>query len=356
MLNDEMRPIERMQAVLTGKPFDRIPFVPMLGETSSPIIGKTIAEYRHSTQVMVDVELAVHKILGQDGVSVGTGQAMAEAMGTQLSYPKNNMPYIAKPAVADWTDLNSIESIDPRTTGKMPIYLEALQILKDKLGMNVPVGGLVGGPLSVAAFVRGTDRLLRDLKKNAEQVHRLMQLVTDNSLRYIDAVLDLDCRISIVDPVASNTMISAASFRKFAKPYLKQMVDRVRQRIGVGPMLHICGNTHRIWQDMVETGAGVLSLDNEVDMGAAKNSVGKDVCIMGNVDPVNVVSKGTREDIYGAVQQCIAQSYDSPKGFILSTGCQIPLGTPIKNIQYFADAARSLGRHPISEKQTKKNA
>lgn len=355
MFNDEMRPIERMQAFDTGQPLDRIPFVPLLGETAVPIIDKKISEYRHSAQLMVDVEIAVYEMLGQDGVGVGPGyQGLAEAMGTRLSYPENDIPFVIGPAIEDWAALDVMEPVDPRTTGKMPLYLEALKILKDKLGQDVPVGSFIGGPLSTAAFVRGTDHLLRDLRKNTEQVHRLMQLVTDSALRYIDAVLDLECSVSIADPVASGTMISAASFREFVQPYLKQMADRVHERTSGGPMLHICGNTARIWPDMVATGASVLSLDNVIDMGAAKKSVGQDVCIMGNVDPVNVVAKGTRQDIYDAVQHCIAQSHDSPKGFILSTGCQIPLGTPIENIQYFADAARSLGRHPISAKQAQK--
>lgn len=350
MARDEMTPLERAAAIAAGKPFDRIPFAPFLGETASHFIGTTMAQYRHSAELMVEVERVTYEMFGQDGVGAGPGyQALGEALGTKLIFPENNTPYVGEPAIKDWKDLDRLEPADPRTAGKLPLYLEALKALKDTMGKDVPVGSFVGGPLSTGAFVRGTDALLRDMTKHPEKVHRLMQLVTDTALLYIDAVLALGCGVSIADPVASGTMISAANFREFVKPYLKQYADRVRAKTGGGPMLHICGNTTRIWRDMVETGASTLSLDNVVDLGAARKQVGRDVCLMGNVDPVAVVAQGTPETIYEAVRQCLMQACDSPKGYVLATGCQIPLGTSAENIRCFADAARTLGSYPLDK-------
>lgn len=347
MFKDEMLPLERMQAISTGQPVDRIPFMPLMGETGAHIVGATVSEYHHSAELMVEVEVATYRRFGNDGVGVGPGyKGLAEALGTRLTYPENDIPYVVEPFIQEWSDLEKLEPANALTGATMPLYLQALKILKDKLGMEVPVGSFVGGPLSTAAFLRGTDLLLRDVRKNPEQVHRLMQLVTDSALLYIDAVLDLECGVSIADPVASGTLISAGIFREVVKPYLKQYADRVQERTGSGPMLHICGNTTRIWPDMVETGAGVLSLDNVVDMGEAKDSVGDQICIMGNVDPVNIMAKGTSDQIYAAVRECLDKAADSPKGFVLSTGCQIPINAPIDNIQCFADAARTLGRMP----------
>lgn len=349
MVKDEMSPMERMQAIAEGRPIDRLPFSPLVGETMASVIGTTIPKYRHSAQVMVEVETAIYKMFGQDGVGVGPGyQAPAEALGTQLIFPENEIPHVGETAIKDWDDLDGMAPVDPKRSEKLSLYLTALENLKETLGDQVPVGSFIGGPLSIAAFVRGTDHLLRDLTKNPERVHRLLQLVTDIALMYIDAVLDLECQVSIADPVASGSLISAKTFREFVKPYLKQYADRVIERTGAGPMLHICGKTTRIWRDMVETGASTLSLDNVVDMGEAKEVVGEEVCLMGNVDPVNVIAKGTREQIFAAVKDCLLKAADSPKGFILASGCQIPIGTPLENIHAFVDAARTLGRYPLN--------
>ncbi len=349
MLKDEMSPMERMQAIADGRPIDRLPFVPLIGDTLAPVVGATIPQYHHSARVMVEVETALYEMFGQDGVGAGPGyQGPAEALGTQFVYPEYEIPYVQEPAIKHWDDLSGMAPVDPKRSEILSPYLTALEGLKETLGAQVPVGSFIGGPLSIAAFVRGTDHLMRDLTKHPEKVHRLLQIVTDSALLYIDAVLDLECQVSIADPVASGSLISAKTFQQFVKPYLKQYADRVIQKTGAGPMLHICGNTTRIWHDMVETGASTLSLDNEVDMGKAKELVGEEACLMGNVDPVNVIAKGTREQIFAAVQSCLAKTADNPKGFVLASGCQIPIGTPLENIHAFVDAARTLGRYPLN--------
>lgn len=44
---DEMKPIERAMAIAAGKPFDRVPFTPFLGDTGAYLIGATISKYHH---------------------------------------------------------------------------------------------------------------------------------------------------------------------------------------------------------------------------------------------------------------------------------------------------------------------
>lgn len=348
MFKDEMTPMERAAALAAGQAVDRLPFSPILGETAAHLIGATIPQYRHSAQVMVDVELAVYDMFGQDGAGTGPGYpGLAEAMGTKLKYPENNIPFVIEPAIKDWNELSRLEPVDPYHSGKLPLYLEALKMLKDKMGKVIPVGSCIGGPFSTAAFIRGTDSLLRDLRKDPEKVHRLLEIVTASALNYIDAVIDLGCGISIADPVASGTMISADNFREFVKPYMKTCADRVRERTGQGPMLHICGNSSRIWRDMLETGAATLSLDNVVSLADARAQVGSEVCLMGNVDPVSIVARGTPEQIREAVRLCLLQAGDNPGGFVLATGCQIPLEAPAENILCFAEAARTLGKYPL---------
>jgi uroporphyrinogen decarboxylase len=49
--------------------------------------------------------------------------------------------------------------------------------------------------------------------------------------------------------------------------------------------LHIFGNTTMIWHKMADAGASVLSLDDAVDLGKAKQQVGNRVALLGNVRP-----------------------------------------------------------------------
>ncbi len=346
---DEMTPKERMTAFATGKEIDRIPCSPFMGETACHLIGITVSQYRHSAKLMAEVEIVTSKMFGHDGAGVGPGfLALAEAMGTTLKYPEDNIPFVAEPFLKNWSDFDKLSPADPYKNGKLPMYLEALAMIKEKIGDDVPVGSGVGGPFTTAALVRGTENFLKDLRRNPEMVHRLLQLVTESTLHYIDAVCELGCSVSIADPTASGTLISVKQFQEFAKPYLKILSDRIIERSGNGPMLHICGDSTPLWSDMADTGASTLSLDNIVDLATAKKEVGHRVCLMGNVKPVETLMKGSHEQIEDEVRNCLRKAYNSPKGYILASGCQIPLGTPPENITCFMNAARQYGRYPMN--------
>ncbi len=351
---DRMTSKERMDAFAAGKEIDRIPCALFLGETAARFIGKTISEYHHSPAVMAEVEMAVFRMFGQDGAGVGPGLfGIAEAMGTRLSFPDDGIAFVAEPALKDWSDLDRLQPPDPHRDGRLPLWLEALQLLKEKLGDQVYVGSSVGGPFTVAASLRGTPQFLRDLRKNTELAHRLLKLATESTLRYIDAACDLGMPPGFADPIASGTVISATQYREFAQPYLKICMDRVIERCGKGTMLHICGDSSRIWPEMAATGAGTLSLDNMNDLAEAKVAVGDRVCLMGNVAPVTTIGKGKPEDVISEARACLLKAYDSPKGYILAPGCQIPFGAPLENIQALMDAARTYGQWPIDPERLK---
>ena len=50
------------------------------------------------------------------------------------------------------------------------------------------------------------------------------------------------------------------------------------------------------------------------------------------------------KDIYEAVRVCCEKGMGSKNGYILASGCDIPIGTPPEKIMHFIDAARVYGR------------
>ncbi len=345
---DRMTPRQRMAAFATGREIDRLPCSPLIGEHACRLTGVTVSRYSHSAELMAEAQIAAFRAYRPDSIGFGPGLfGIAEAMGTRLAFPENGMPYVEDPALKDWADLDRLAPADPHRDGRLPLYLRALEIVREQIGSEAPVGSSVGGPFTAAANLRGTVDFLKDLLRRPEQVHRLLRLVTESALRFIDAVCDLGLKPGISEPTASGTVISASQFREFAQPYLKLYADRIIERCGSGPQLHICGDTSRIWPEMADTGAGTLSLDNMNDLAEAKAAVGKRVCLTGNVHPVMTLMRGTRDQVLSEARECIRKAYDSPKGYILSSGCALPLDTPPDNVVALMDAARTYGRWPI---------
>lgn len=345
---DEMTPKERMTAFAEGKEIDRIPVTAFIGEHSCRLAGVKVSDYHRSVDVMVEVEIKCFRKYRTDSSGVGPGLlGIPEAMGTKLSYPDYNSPYVEEPAIKDWSSFNLISKADPYKDGRLPLFLEALKKLEDEIGDEVSLGSFIGGPITMAAALRGTENFLRDLIKNKEMAHKLLQLVTESGICYIDAVSKLGYPVGIADPVASLSVISKGLFREFAYPYITQLVEHIIEKCGAPPMLHICGKTSMVWSDMVETGAGIISIDNIEDLAKAKEEIGKRVCLHGNIPPIDVFMKGSTLDVKEAVKDCLRKAYDSPGGYILAPGCALAIDTPFENVEALMDAARDYGKFPI---------
>lgn len=350
---DEMTPLERLTAVLEGKPYDRVPCGLTVSNQAGKLVGINHWECYFSAQKTAETQIAAYKIFGVESVVAGPGlQGIAEAAGSRVFYPKEeNTQYIIDFAVKEAADLENLEIISPWKSGRLAVHLEALKILIDQIGNTVPVVSNVAGAFTTAANIRGTENFLRDLYKNPAFAHKLLKFSLDSTLSYIKEAANLGAKISIAEPTASTTLISPKQFREFAFPYLRQLVAAIFAQTGSRPSLHICGNTKRIWKDMADTDAGILSLDDTIDLAEAKEAVGQRVTLFGNVKPTEIMLLGTPEDVWREAKACLKKAGDSPKGYILSLGCGLPMKAPVENIQALFQAARKFGRYPFSASQ-----
>lgn len=347
IVEDSMTPKERIQALGEGRPIDRIPCTPSMGVTMSSMIGRYAFEYYHCAEIMAELEIALFKKFGQDSVGVGLSREIAEAMGSKIVYPDHNISYVAEPALRGIDDIAGLSLLDPLKDGKIPLTLNAVRMVHDALGQAVNVGYSIPGPLTTASDLLGTEKLLKNMLKDPDKIHELLEIVTESNFRIIDIIAGMDIGFRIADPVSSTSLISARLFREFSLPYLKKCVDRMRGKGGRGTSFHICGKSKPIWDGIVEAGMVSLSIDNIEDMEEVKKAVGDRVCIVGNVPPVDIVRYGCYEDVVTESKRCIMKAYDSPRGFILGTGCQIPFNSPVENIQALMDTVRSYGVYPV---------
>ncbi|HLR35366.1 MAG TPA: uroporphyrinogen decarboxylase family protein [Tissierellales bacterium] len=348
MVKEEMTPKERMEAFSKGKEIDRIICIPDMGVTMAPFIGITAKEYYHSAELMAELEIALFKKLRHDSVGISTSlRGVAEAMGSKVGFPDYGISYLLEPAVKSVNEIDSLKVADPLKDGKLPILIKALKLTKDALIDEVDVGASMSGPFSVAASVVGTENLMKWMIKYPKKIHTLMEIVAESNNRYIEEVAKLGISIGFADPVSSTSLISPKQFREFSLPALQQNVDKIKETTGSAPSIHICGKSKGIWEDVVNTGISNFSIDNAEDLEEAKELMGDRVVITGNVPPVDVVYKGTKEDIFKSVKECIRKGHDSPKGYILSTGCQIPMHTPMENIDVFMNAGKKYGKYPL---------
>ncbi|EOS79398.1 MtaA/CmuA family methyltransferase [Dorea sp. 5-2] len=345
---DELTAIERDKLLSEGKEADRIMCCLDTGETLAPMIGCTLNEYYHSSEKMCELEEYIYHNFHSDGAGVScTLRGMAEAMGAKVKYADYNIAQLEEPALP-LKEAHNAKLVDVDKDGRLPIILKGVRLVKEKLGGKVPVSATVTGPFTIAAMAVGTEQLLIGTVKMPDKVRALMDIIVENNNRYIDRLLDIGVGIGFADPVSSTSLISVEQYKKFSLPYFQKNVDHIKKN-GGGCGLHICGTSRKLWDYIKETGIGAFSLDNVEDVEEAKYILGGRMCIQGNVPPVEVMRFGTPYDVLRSAKECIRKGYDSPKGYVLTSGCQMPIKTPKENMQALMDAARIFGRYPIDE-------
>jgi uroporphyrinogen decarboxylase len=341
-------PLQRFTAYGRGEAIDRLPCVPIIGNSSARLIGARVSDFRSNGQLIAEAQITAYRAFGYDVIRVFTDlYQMGEAMGATVHYPEDETAYLAAPAIASVDEIGTLAPLNPSTDGNLPAHLEAMRRVVDEVGSEVPVTGAVTCPFTTASFLIGAETLVRLTLKNPEVVHRLCEIALESALRYCDAIIATGATPSLTDPMSSATVISPRLFREFSFPYLKRLIRFIHAR-GRSVTLHICGKSARIWESMVEAGADCLSIDNEASLTEAKLAVGDRVRIMGNVHPSEIMLQGTPADVRRAVFAGIAQAWDSPKGYIVASGCSLPTETPLVNIRAMMAAVTEIG-WPISQ-------
>ncbi|MHC4714252.1 MAG: uroporphyrinogen decarboxylase family protein [Planctomycetota bacterium] len=338
-MTDELTPKERIDRFLTGKPIDRAPCVPLILNHAARVAGAKVGAYATDGAVMGAANVAAFRRYGQDMITIFTDTAiMAEAMGTRLYFPDDDVSRVEKPALEDGVDPSSLPPADPRTSGRLPVLLEAVRHCVEQLGSEVYTCCCIPAPFSTGAALRGTAAFAKDTYKNPALVRTIIEKATLFTEKFAQAVAEVGGIPGLVDPVASGSVIGRKAFEEFAMPGIKPLIDRIRS-LGFPAILHICGRTSSIVDLMADTGAQVLSVD-QIPLSEAVEKVGDRACLMGNVRPTETLLESTPEEVKAEALECLRAASGSPSGFILASGCEVPIETPGENIDALFEAAR----------------
>jgi uroporphyrinogen decarboxylase len=292
--------------------------------------GYSVSEAVTDPEILARVLYSAYRFYGYDLIMVFTDTVVeAEAMGAEVLIPEDDDPFVLTPP-----RVSRLEPADPALDGRMPVVIEATRRLKKLLEDEVPILTSLKGPFSLAAFLRGVEGFLGDLLDHPARARDFLRVATDNQVRYAEAIIKAGGVPFIGDPVASGSMISSTMFREFAQPYLAELV-RVAHEAGVKAGLHICGETARMLEGMVATGADFLSID-EMDLAVARRAVGPDVVLMGNVS-TRLLLEGSAEQVDEAARVCLETGGER---MILSSSCDVPTDAPKENVQAVVNVAR----------------
>ncbi len=348
-----MTSLERMVCAARRRPVDRVPVAPYMGNHGARVARVPIGMYCRSGRIMAEAQYRAWRIYGQDAVvAQSDSYYIAEGFGVEVEHYDDATPTLKTPVAPALADIARLRVPDPRKDGRMPVYLEAIRRLADMTRGEVAVRAPGTGPFSLAAHLMGAESFLIELAMSArdpggpgeQSLKRLMELTTDALIAFAASCLEAGAHlVQAGDSMASLDMISPATYRKWAWPAERRFfatLNPLAERRGAVTLLHICGNMTSVLEAMADTGAHIMELDHKVSLKAASERVGSRVCLMGNLDPVELLWRGTPAAVAHAAQQAIEDA-GRHGGFILGSGCEVPVAAPEENLSAMVETARN---------------
>lgn len=344
---EEMTYSERRAEYARGNLVDHQPFSLMSADPAmAAIFGYSQKEYRESLDVQKEVIRRKEKEFGLEGIYAGMGlKGIGRAVGSRIVYPDDQIEYVSECVLENYRDLHSYDLIKPREIPFMMDRIERTHRLKEAFP-HMRVRTSVAGPMTTAISIRKVEDVMRDLLRDPEELHYLLSYAVDCSLEWVKTMAEefdgVQC--TFADPASSQNLLSVRHFRLFSRPHMERLIEGIEKITGSRPGVHICGKTRRIWEDLREMGIASFSVDDCEDVGGLKQVMGTAMPISGNVPPVTVLCNGTIDEVIESVRTCLEKASDSQCGYTVDSGCQIPIGTPRKNVEAYIYAVRKYGK------------
>ena len=189
------------------------------------------------------------------------------------------------------------------------------------------------GPLTTAARILGPEKTMMAMLTETDDLLDLIRFSTELIWALADRAMSHPdiLGINIAEPVASGDMISVEAFRTFVKPFLQDIVQRTKAK-GKYCMIHICGDTTALFDDILEVNPNCFSVESKVDLQKAKPIFAGRICIAGNVSPSGPFLTGTPAEVVAEAQGCL-KAWGDRKGHVLTLGCDFTKDVPLENIQ-----------------------
>ncbi|WP_407355835.1 methylcobamide:CoM methyltransferase MtaA [Methanolobus sp. WCC5] len=326
---------ERLLKALKGEEVDK---VPVLSVTQTAIVelmdqtGAAWPEAHSDAQMMADLAVASYEVCGLEGVRAPYClTVLAEAMGCTINMgTKNRQPSVTDhPYPKGVDDLKMPENL--LATGRIPAVLEAMKIMREKVGDEVPIIAGMEGPVTLASDLASVKKFMKWSIKAPEDLNTILDFACDACIEYANALFDAGADvISVPDPVASPDLMAPDSFDKVLKPVLQKFADNVK-----GPMiLHVCGDVTPILEMMADCHFVSISIEEKVkDLKGAKAKVAGKVTICGNVSSPFTLLAGDEAKVKADATRALEDGVD-----VLAPGCGIAPDTPVANLKALVQA------------------
>lgn len=268
----------------------------------------------------------------------------AEAFGADIRFSDGEVPSVIGTMLEDDSAVLNLK-VPAVGAGRTGAYLEAARLSAQHIQDRPTFGGVIG-PYSLAGRLYNMSELMMALITEPETAHALLEKCTDFLVEYAKAFKETGCNgIIIAEPAAG--VISPEMALEFSSNYVKRIVDAVQDDYFM-VILHNCGNTTNMVAQLLASGSNGYHFGDAINMMEILPQMPSNKMAFGNISPAKTFKNGTVEQMESEVLALLdaAQGY---KNFVLSSGCDVPPGAPLENIDAFYTTLAKFNKDSISK-------
>lgn len=290
-------------------------------------------------EVAIEVSLQPWKAFGPDGVILFSDIVTPlPALGIDMDIAEGKGPIIHQP-IRSQEQVDKLRSLEPEES--LPFIRKILQALRQEVGDNAAVLGFVGAPWTLAAYVvegKGskTYSIIKGMAfSEPKLLHQLLGKLADAIAIYVRYQIDSGAQVvQMFDSWAGQ--LSPQDYETFALPYQQRVVQQVKKTHPDTPLILLVSGSAGVLERMAQSGVDIVSVDWTVDMAEARQRLGADVKVQGNMDPG--VLFGSQDFIRDRILDNIRKAGN--QGHIFNLGHGVLPGTPEDNVRFFFETAK----------------
>ena len=263
---------------------------------------------------------------------------LLEPMGVGLEYGRGDGPLIRRP-VRSGSEVGGLAEVEPEKS--LGFVFEAIQRSCGSLGGRVPLIGFSGAPFTLASYLieGGSSRNYIHTKRlmyyEAEAWRALMERLVRAIARYLNAQIAAGAQaVQIFDSWVG--CLSPQDYQQYVLPYSRATIEALTRGV---PVIHFSTGTAGLLRHIRAAGGDIIGLDWRVNLDEAWESVGYDVGIQGNLDPVALLAPV--DEIRRKVAEILSRAGGRP-GHIFNLGHGVLPDTPVEHVIAMAQAVHEL--------------
>ena len=329
MMNEK----ERVLAVVGRNDIDRPPVLCMGGMMNAAIVevmeqtGHLLPAAHHDAQLMAALAADVAQWTGFENFGIPFCMTVeAEVLGSEIDF--GTLACEPKIAHEIFPSVKKVEFRDIPTMisgGRIAVLAEAARILSAE-HPETPIIGSLSGPISTVASIVDPITFFKELRKERDGAHAVLDYVTDFLIAYARVLIENGVTvIGIGDPTATGEILGPKMFTEYALPYLNKLIDGIHAA-GAPVLLHICGDMNTVRSLIPSLHSDAISTDAMVNLRQLKADY-PELLTMGNLSTF-LLESGPADRIVLQTQRLVQDGID-----IISPACGLSTSTALPHIR-----------------------